>query len=103
MRHQRALDFHCAQTMARNVDDVVHAPHDPEVAVLVTAGPVAGEVCAFNLAEVLLPVTIGISKDRAEHARPWPPDYQQSALVRPNRLAVAGHNFGRNPGQWTRR
>ena len=35
-----ALHLHGSQPVAGNVDDVVHAAHDPEVAVPIPAGPV---------------------------------------------------------------
>ena len=53
VRDQRAFDFHRAQPMARHVDHVVDAAHDPEVAVLVATRAVAGEVAAVDLREVI--------------------------------------------------
>ena len=38
MMHQGALDFHRAQAVAGDVEHVVDAAHDPEVAVLVAGG-----------------------------------------------------------------
>ena len=43
---QRALDFHRADAVARDVHHVVDAAHHPEVAVLVAPRAVAGEVHA---------------------------------------------------------
>ena len=44
--HQRRLDFHRAQAMAADVDHVVDAAHQPEVAVGILARAVAGKVAA---------------------------------------------------------
>src|SRR5271170_6499204 len=66
---QRAFDLHRAQPMARDVDHVVDAAHQPQVAVLVAAGAVAGEVGAGNLTEVLTLITIRIAEDRPQHPR----------------------------------
>jgi hypothetical protein len=44
MRHQRRLDLHRAQAVPGDVQHVVDAAHDPEVAVHVAVGAVAGEV-----------------------------------------------------------
>src|SRR5690606_30684561 len=46
--HQRAFDLHRAQPVARDVDDIIHAPHDPEVAALITPRAIAREVHAGN-------------------------------------------------------
>jgi len=46
VRHQRRLDLHRAQAMPGNVQDVVDAPHDPEIPVLVAVSAVAGDVVA---------------------------------------------------------
>ena len=43
---ERALDLRGAEAVAGDVEHVVDAAHDPEVAVLVLARPVAGEVDA---------------------------------------------------------
>src|SRR4029077_13296854 len=44
VRHQRRLDFHGTQAVPRDVEYVVDAAHDAEVAVLVAARAVAREV-----------------------------------------------------------
>ena len=48
MRDQRALHLARAEPVARHVQHVVDAPHDPEVAVLVAPRAVAGEVAALS-------------------------------------------------------
>ena len=50
MGDQRAFDLHRAQAMAGDIDHIVDAAHDPEVAVLVAPGAVAGEIAAGDIA-----------------------------------------------------
>src|SRR5580700_6471212 len=89
--------------MARYVDYVVHATHDPEVAVLVATRAVAGEVRAVDLREVVRLVAIGVAVDRSEHPGPWAAHDQQAALVGPDTFAVARDDVGRNPWERKRR
>ena len=51
MVHQRALDLHRADPVARHVEHVVHPAQNPPVAVLVQLGAVAGEVAAREAAQ----------------------------------------------------
>src|SRR5882724_9603835 len=67
--------------MSGNIDDVIDAPHDPEVTVFVAARAVAGEVDIRNFAEVLLLVALGIAVNGAHHRRPGPFDHEKAALV----------------------
>ena len=83
MMHQGAFDFHRAQAMAGDVQHVVHPAHDPEVAVLVAAGAVGGEVDVRHLAPVLLAIAFVVAVDRPQHRRPGLADHQEAALVRP--------------------
>src|SRR5690606_18436300 len=68
---QRRLDFHGAEAVAGDVQYVVDAAHDADVAVLVIGRAVAGEVvlAVEILGEVGLPETFGITPDRAQHRR----------------------------------
>ena len=50
MGDESRFHFHRAQPMSGNVDHIVNAAHDPEVAVLVFARAIAGEIHARNLA-----------------------------------------------------
>ncbi len=67
---QRDLDLGRAQPVAGDLDHVVHAADDPEVAVLVALGRVAGHVHAGVLAPVLAARSVGVAVDRAQHGRP---------------------------------
>ena len=102
MSHQRGLDFHGAQAMAGNVDDIIDASHDPEISVLIFARAVAGEVHAGNLRPVLLHIAVGIAIDGAQHSRPGLLEDQESAGAEGDRLAIHSHNFGNDAGKWSR-
>src|SRR3984957_19108989 len=65
--------------MSAYVQHVVYAPHDPEVAVFISARAVSGEIHSRNLRPVILHVTIGIAIYGAQHSRPWPLDHQKSS------------------------
>src|SRR5207247_2185583 len=56
--NQSTLHFHRAQPMAGDVEHVIDAAHDPEIAVLVLPGAVRCEVSVRNLAPVLLPIAL---------------------------------------------
>src|SRR5207237_7437542 len=99
VRDERALDLHRAEAVARNVYHVVHAPHNPEVSVLVSARAVAREVYAVNLAPVLLAVTLVVAPDGSEHRRPGALDDEVAALVRLGLLPRLRHDGGLDAGQ----
>src|SRR5581483_5288166 len=84
---ERAFDLHGAETVAGHVEHVVHAAEQPEVAVIVAAGAVAGEV----LARVLRPVLVGVARivapDGAHHRRPGAGEDQVTAGVVGDRVA----------------
>src|SRR3954471_10630432 len=88
--------------MAGNVQNVVNAPDDAEVAILVGARAVAGEI-EFSL-EVVGPigllVAIRIAPDRAQHRRPRPLDHQDSALPPSDRMPGFVDDLGKYP--WKR-
>ena len=67
VRDERAFDFGCAETVAADVYHVVHATHNPEVAILVSSRAVAREINAFYLRPVLLAITFVVSPDCPEH------------------------------------
>ncbi len=77
---ERALDFHRADAMPGHVDHVVHAAEQPEVAVGVTLGAIAGEVdVRAPLAPVLPDVAIRIAVDAPQHRGPRTRQRQQAA------------------------
>src|SRR5688572_19517054 len=87
MVDQRRLHFHRADAMTGDVDDVIDTAEEPEIAVLVTLGAVAGEVHPRPLRPVLLLEPLRIAPDPAEHRRPWRSD-RQIAAAHLDRLAV---------------
>src|SRR5579862_2678718 len=85
--------------MARDVNHVVDATHDPEITVLVATRAVAGEICAVDLREIISLVALGVSVNRAQHSGPWLAHYQQAALVGADAFAVAGDDVGCDSGK----
>ena len=78
--HERGLDLHRRDAVARDVHHVVHAPEQPEVAVFVALRPVAGEVDVVVLRPVLLDVAVRVTPDPAQHRRIGLPDDQVAGL-----------------------
>ena len=99
MADQGALDFHRAEAVAGDVDDVVDAAHDPEVAVLVAAGAVAGEVDAGDLAPVLLLEALGVAVDGAQHRRARAFDHEKAACVGGTDLPLSIDDIGDDAGK----
>ena len=61
---QRAFDLCGAHTVSGNVDHVIDAAGNPEIAILVTARAVAGEISAWISREICLEEALMVSKDR---------------------------------------
>ncbi|SAI57474.1 Uncharacterised protein [Enterobacter bugandensis] len=76
MRHQRGLNLCRTQTVAGNVQHVVHASGDPVITVFIPARAVAAEVHVFKGREVGLLEALVIAKQRARLARPGVCDHQ---------------------------
>ena len=74
--------------MPGDVEHVVDAADDPEIAVLVAARAVAGEVDARDFAPVGLAVARGVAVDRAQHGGPGAADDQLAAHVGPDLAPV---------------
>src|SRR2546430_618624 len=85
LRHLLVVDqgaFHLdgGDAVPRDVHDVVHPAHEPEIAILVHLGPVAGEVhllprsvglhILLRALPVRLDVPVWVAVDPAEHGRP---------------------------------
>ena len=88
--------------MTGHVQHVVHAPHDPEITVLIFARAVARKVRARNLRPVLLHVTIGIAIDCSQHGRPWLPDDEITTRAQRHRLALHVHDLRHDAEERTR-
>src|SRR5690349_3028046 len=82
MTYQGAFNFRCAKPVARHVEDIVDASHDPKIAVFVATRAIAGEIIVLKFAPVLLPVTRLVSVNRAQHGWPRLTDDQLAAYVR---------------------
>ena len=96
MGDERGLDFHGAEAMAADVDDVVDAAHEPEVAVGIAARAVAGEVAAGNFAPIGFFVALRVAVDGARHRGPGFADDEQAAVAVRDRLALFCNYFGHN-------
>jgi hypothetical protein len=82
VRDERRFDLGRGQPVAGNVDDVVHPPGDPEVAIVVSPRAVTGEIGAgAEPAEIRLHVPIRILIQGPEHARPRPGQREQAAAL----------------------
>ena len=74
--------------MARNVEDVIDAADDPEIAVLISPRSVAGEIAALDFAPVLLLVTSVVAVNRPQHCWPRFADDELAALIRADLFAL---------------
>ncbi len=90
------LYFHRAEPVAADVDDVIHASHQPEISIRISSRAVDGEVAARNLAPVGLLVTGLISVDGACYRGPGLPDDQESALTIRDGLPFSCNHFRHN-------
>ena len=73
--------------MARHVHHVVDAAEQPDVAVLVELGAVAGEVHALEARPVGVLEALVVAPDRAQHRRPRLGEHEVAALAVGHRLA----------------
>src|SRR6266849_5549179 len=89
--------------MAADIDHVIDATHDPEVAVRVAPGAVAGKIDVLDLRPILLSITFIVAPDGSEHRRPGTRNYEITAFGWTNRLAVARHDVGFDAGKRFRR
>lgn len=88
VRDERAFDFHRAESVARHVDDVVDAAHDPEVAAVVATRAVACEIHPLHARPVRVDETLAIAVNAAQHRWPRLADHEQSAGIRGEFVAV---------------
>ena len=96
--HQGRLHLGGGDAVARHVHDVVHPAQQPEVAVGVHPGPVAGEIAALVGGPVGLAVALGVAPDAPQHRRPGAGDGEVAAAGG-HRGAVGVHHLGEDPGQ----
>ncbi len=105
VRNERRLDLGGAETVPGNIDHVVETAHDPKIAVLVAASPVAGIVKTGKLLEIGRSIAFRIAEHAAQHPGPRPADDQMTAFVGPGQLSFfienrridAGQRPGRRP------
>src|SRR5439155_13388207 len=86
MRDERGLDFGGRDAVPGDLHDVVDTSHEPEVAVLVASGAVAGEVLPGVAAPVRLAVALVVLVDAAEHRGPRPREHEIAGAAKRHRL-----------------
>src|SRR6266705_1452795 len=89
--------------MAGHIDHIIHAAHDPVVAIFIFACAITGEVHRGNLRPVLFHIAVGVAIDGPQHPWPWLLQYQKSTGTLRNRLAIHGDNLRHNSWEWLRR
>ena len=90
--------------MARNIENVVDAAHDPEVAIKIAIGAITGEIIfamkIFRVIGFFKPFRI--APDGADHRRPWPLDHQKTAFaffdIVTGFINDGGHDAGQGQG-----
>ena len=102
VRHERRLDLGRRDPVAADVHHVVDPAEQPQVAVVVELGAVAGEVPAGEAAPVRLAVALGIAPDAAQHPRPRPRQREVPAAAL-DALALLVDELGRDAGERERR
>src|SRR5215216_2027817 len=88
--------------MTTDLDHIVYTADDPEVAILVALGGVAGGVLARVLGPVLLYIPVGIAIDRAQHRRPGILEDEITFCVIRDRVPLFVHDLCFLPEERTR-
>jgi hypothetical protein len=83
------FDFHGTETVSADIDDIIDAPHQPEIAIGIHARTVAGEVAAGYVGPVGLLEALGIAVDGASHGRPRFPDDEKASATGGDGMEVA--------------
>src|ERR1700722_9893921 len=96
MVDQRRLHLGGGDAVARHVHDVVDAPEEPEVSVVVDLRPVASEIASFETRPVGLLVTLGVAVQATEHGGPgsWKCQVPTAPI---DRLPGIVDDFGTDP------
>ena len=97
MTDQGTLDLGGSEAVTGDVEHVIDTADDPEVSLLVTTRSVPREVGTFDLAPILLAVTLLVTPDTAEHRGPRFADDEFATLSMRNLLAVVVDNGGIHP------
>ncbi len=99
--HQRGFDLDGGQQVAGDVEGVVHAAQDPDVAVGVVLGAVAGEEPALLhvLAPIGVVVAAGVTPDGARNSGPWSVNHNEALDARRHCIAGVVHDPGADAGQ----
>src|SRR5699024_3605787 len=96
---QGRFDLGGGQVVPGDVHDIVQPAQQPDVAVLVVLGAVAGEVGAGETGPVGLLEPLLIAPDAAQHARPGLVDHQVAAATGAHRLPESSQISTSMPGR----
>src|SRR6266508_2414001 len=70
MTYQRRLYFCCAEPMTADLDHVIYAADDPEIAFLVTFRRIPGQILAGIFAPILIDIAIRVAINCTQHRGP---------------------------------
>src|SRR6187200_2476169 len=85
--------------MSGDLDDLVGPPAEPEVAVLVDGGSVAGKVSARDAPPVVARIALGVSPDRRRQAWEGTRQYDDSFLTWFAAIPLGIADLGEDTGQ----
>src|SRR4051812_44406053 len=80
--------------MTCDVEDIVNAPDNPKVSILIAPRAVAGQIAAFEFAPILFPVALLVAIDVPQHRWPRFPDDELAADIRADFVAFLIHDRG---------
>src|SRR5215470_775894 len=98
MANQARFDFHRPQAVTTDLDHIIHATLNADIAVTVHRRRITGEVRILDGVPIGL-VTSWIAKDRAHLSRPRLAYDQKPTFALANAVAVLVHNIGLDRGQ----
>ncbi|CCJ76924.1 hypothetical protein BN135_1988 [Cronobacter muytjensii 530] len=102
MRHQRRFNLRRAETMAGDVQHVIHAPGYPVVAIFVATRAVATEIHVFKGRKIGLLETLVIAEQRTRLAWPGVGNHQVAFSGALLGVAFVIHQRWLHPKEWTR-
>ena len=88
--------------MARDIEHIIDAADDPEIAILVAPRAVPCEIAALDLAPILFLETGIVAVNGAQHGWPGFSDDELAALVGSNLFAIVIHDRGVDAEKWKR-
>jgi len=103
MADKGALNLRGANPMAGNIQDIIDAAHNPEIAVFVLPAAITGEVAALDLAPIRIFVALRIAPEAAQHAGPgFAKDEFAAGSFAERPGLFSSTTFGTMPEEWKR-